>query len=637
MNRDFEKKAKMGLDIIYKHHLYFPKKYITTACSMINISDIHSLTDSDQKFVTEKLFPSIVAFAVAAPNNLVYALYSCPFISNIMPALSFAIVKALYEPDKKEVVQINVSALINTAILIHDHFLDEHETLLEFILERLQEEEYDLPSDKDILSFMDKYDEAIKNPIGSHIKINDDSPVAALMAILYTDSLLDSFKETHAELVNEHKNLLDGAIINNNKILPEHNKNFRTLVAQFKHSLEYFYDLNINLRPGPFNIARITYNPFLYDTVILTPALDVIMTPLKSDNFFNSIAAGCYTSFTYRTSYSDNDYSDPLDDYSYTSDQDTINRYFIDNEDSEIFDVVEISSVCHKTIRHNLKNPYICCQAAKKYIDELAVKQDLNLYLIMAQYEQQNILYFKGTELDSIISREPVLSDMAILTNASLSNGYLLMPNICKLTHLLSKKDFTNPLVLAYFNSLIYAMPLFDSDTEKYNESTNYYLKVIDIINTMFTQNDNMLDGNKYIAYIPKESYEYSDVSEIESNITKRVAIHLSRCEDKDMPLTISYLNNYCFFFDDEEFYNNYTFHVSSALFNLAFNEDYPNIFIGYLGREISQNACDKLRDAVRMLTIKLIKSCNVPTIKERHDNLIRLYNDFGNIKNNHN
>lgn len=627
MKKNFKKKITESFNLINKFDLLSPQKYLMNATGMLVISDLNTLNENDKDFVRDELFPIVITFITMAPNDLVYALYACPFIANIVPGLSFATVRALFEPEKDEIVKIHLSCLINTAILIHDCFLKDYEIHHEEVLEILEQIDFELPDDSKIENYLDVYKKAINNPIGLKEKIHDDTPEAALMALSYLRPMINRFKEMYNKLENEHKALIDGVILRNKSILPDNNDDFKSLTDQFKFTLKHFQKINRKIRKSIFSIDRITYNPFLYETVTLTPALDVFLVPLKQEKYIERITAGCYTSFTYGASPRTDGY-DALDDLTYTDDLGTIKHYFYDLADKDIYDVLDTTKSYYKTANSNLRQPFKCCQAAKQYIDDFILKNSINLYLILAKSEQQSVMYYEQLDIDRIITKQPFISDTALITNASLPNGFLALPNADRLTHLLCEPCFINPLVLSFFCSLCCVLPIFDSETDKYHEEENNYLKVADIINTMFA-NHKLSGNNKSIAYVSKDSYTDADVTDIEKNITARIGLYIINNIGSDMYLNTTNMYNYCFFFDEEDFYYDYTFYIGAALLNVAFNDDYPDMFIGYRGAPIEKDICKRIRESIRMLTQRLIETGDAPTLLETHKRLGQLYVDL--------
>lgn len=146
--------------------------------------------------------------------------------------------------------------------------------------------------------------------------------------------------------------------------------------------------------------------------------------------------------------------------------------------------------------------------------------------------------------------------------------------------------------------------------------------------NTIFA-NHKLSGNNKSIAYISKDSYTETDVKDIGKNITARIGLYIIDSIGSDMYLKTANMYNYCFFFDEEDFYYDYTFYIGAALLNVAFNDDYPDMFIGYRGAPIEGDICKRIRESIRMLTQRLIETGDAPTLLETHKRLGQLYVDL--------
>lgn len=597
-------------------------EYLNEAVKLIRINDREYFTDADMEFVYKELFPGVVKFLAEAPNELVYSLYACPFISNVMPALSTAIVRVLCNSSKDSLIDITVSAVVNTAYLINEFYIKDYLEYLNDVSEQLKGMELSMYASEDIENFIAVKQKAIENPIGFSTCINDDTPKAAYLAVKISDTFIPDFLSLYRKL-EEHKTLLSNIVLVNRELLLDKRDDLDKLLKQFKATILHFRRINTSRRKD-YHVDRITYNPYLYDTTVLTPGLDILMVPMKYEDILMSMPAGSYTAYSYKENL---ELAETFGESYFTSGGDSLKSSIEELTDDNSYVVLEKDSLYYDDANINIMNAYKCCQAAKAYIDDFIKNNSLNLYLKLAEKDSQNIMYYIEGKVERIVANQIIIPNVIQLSSPSITCGTLYIGQADKLTHILDKKCFTNPLVTSYFGALIntvaYLRAFFCVDVFK-----NEYVDVIKLLNVLFTKG-NSLGYNYGITFIPQDA-RLSD--KININTEVRISLYELCGDDADPYVSLSNVFNYRFFGNNSNMIMDYDYYVNSALFNVAFNEDYPDDFIGYAGCMPSEEACGQIRKLLKELIVRLIEINSSYPEKERGKKLREFYNDIKNM-----
>lgn len=596
--------------------------YFTNVVKLIKINDKEYFTANDMEFVCKELLPGVMNFLVNAPNELAYSLYACPFISNVMPALSTAIVRVLCNSCNDSFIDITVSSVVNTAYLIHEFYIKDYLEYLNGVSEQFKGIELSMYTSEDIENFIAVKKKTIENPVGFSTCVSDDTPEAAYLAVKMSDTFIPGFLSLYKRL-EEHKTLLSNIVLVNRELLLDKRDDLDKLIKQFKDTILHFRRINTSRRKD-YHVDRITYNPYLYDTTVLTPALDVMMVPMKNKDILMSMPAGCYTAYSYKEYL---ELAESFGESYFTSGGDSLKSSIEELTADDSYVELEKDSLYYDEANINIMNNYKCCQAAKTYIDDFVLKNKLNLYLKLAENGSQSIMYYMEGKVERIVVNQIIIPNVIKLRSPSIACGNLYIGQADKLTHILDKKCFTNPLVTAYFGALINTV----ADLREFflvDVFKNEYVDVIKLLNVLFAKGDS-LGANCGIVFIPRNVRPSEKIS---MNTEVRISLYEVCGDAADPYVALSNAFNYRFFGNNSNMIMDYDYYVNSALFNVAFNEDYPDDFIGYAGCMPSEEACGQIRKLLKELLVRLIEINSSYPEKERGKKLREFYNDIKNM-----
>lgn len=517
---------------------------------------------------------SLIMFLSAAPNEFSDALYSTPFIPNIMPTISRAEGLIHYDIVNRKKDTITPYMISNTCILIKPLLPETIKSSEEYIMSHF----HYIQSKSDVMRHVDAYCLAIEKLLHSPNKecfksllpFKDTiAYISAYMTYTYASELFDCINAREFNLNAPMEDFIK------RDYGDEHIKMFRDY---FNKGISVLRSYN-KAEDNKYNLAGDLGRNYIIgtDSYILTPFTNIMLVDWTSLLNIAELAETGYSKM-------DRHYLDENSPYTYFSGEHEVKNFcdnykdvandFNNDLSYPINDDASLTAKCmqiHKNIRDYKDNALHLIESftenSKTDIFRYLVENGIQLLCISDCYKDSVDIMLAHNGNTRI--------NTGIFYNNSLDNGSLVL-SIVDNNEALFLSKAQNPYVTSIIDALLLHLPQW---TIRHDELSESLENCLSSLNTVFE------------SFALKNGFLYPAYSEQSNSIINSYLSHF--CSNEEMLLAYEYVMLYTW-------YNNSPstlYNQLKKLFIMSIDDDYPAELIGYDFEEYDDDAICHFRN----------------------------------------